>query len=194
MTSYIEELRKFTLQLKLIEDEAWSDFTSIWQKFEVEKGQSITNVGEVERYLYFTCEGIQRVYYIDDTLKEATLVLTYPYSFAGVVDSFLLQQPSKYTFEAISKSVFLRASHQQLKSVMAQHESISELIQYASHLAFSGLLERMVDLQLKRSEDKFKTLLRRSPHVLQVVPHKYLANYLGIDPTNFSKLINSVNF
>jgi hypothetical protein len=34
--------------------------------------------------------------------------------------------------------------------------------------------------------------LQRSPHILQLVPHKYLANYLGIDATNFSKLLNRV--
>ena len=34
--------------------------------------------------------------------------------------------------------------------------------------------------------------IEQIPHLLQLVPHKYLANYIGIDATNFSKLINSV--
>ena len=59
-------------------------------------------------------------------------------------------------------------------------------------LAFSGVMLRLVELQSFSSEEKFRTLMRRSPHILQLVPHKYIANYLGIDPTNFSKLINSV--
>ena len=56
----------------------------------------------------------------------------------------------------------------------------------------AGVLERLVELQCFSAEEKFRKLLRRSPHLLQLVPHKYLANYLGMDATNFSKLINKV--
>jgi hypothetical protein len=75
---------------------------------------------------------------------------------------------------------------------MRKHPCVSEAIHVGIMLAFSGLLERMVELQCFSSEEKFRQLLKRSPHILTLVPHKYLANYLGIDPTNFSKLINSV--
>jgi hypothetical protein len=59
-------------------------------------------------------------------------------------------------------------------------------------IAMSGILERVAELQCFSSEAKFKILLQRSPHILQLVPHKYLASYIGIDATNFSKLINRV--
>lgn len=59
-------------------------------------------------------------------------------------------------------------------------------------VALAGELERLAELQCFSSEEKFKKLLTRSPHILNIVPLKYLANYLGIDPTNFSKLINRV--
>ncbi len=75
---------------------------------------------------------------------------------------------------------------------MDSRPAIASLIQKGTTQALSGLLERMAQLQCFSSEEKFKTLLQRSPHILQLVPHKYLANYIGIDPTNFSKLINSV--
>ena len=57
---------------------------------------------------------------------------------------------------------------------------------------FAGVLERQIELQCFSAEEKFKTLLKRSPHVLNLIPHKYLASYLGIDATNFSKLLGSV--
>jgi hypothetical protein len=54
------------------------------------------------------------------------------------------------------------------------------------------VLERLVELQTFSAEDRYKRLLQRSPHILQLVPHKYLASYLGMDATNFSKLINKI--
>jgi hypothetical protein len=53
-------------------------------------------------------------------------------------------------------------------------------------------LARQAELQCFSAEEKFKTLLKRSPHLLQLIPHKYLASYVGIDPTTFSKLMGSV--
>jgi len=53
-------------------------------------------------------------------------------------------------------------------------------------------MDRLVELQFYSGEDQFRKLLQRSPHILQLIPHKYLARYIGIDATIFSKLMNSI--
>jgi len=73
-----------------------------------------------------------------------------------------------------------------------KHQNVRKAIDKALHLGFSGSLTRLVELQSLSSEENFKKLLTRSPHILHLIPHKYLANYIGIDPTNFSKLLNTV--
>lgn len=173
-------------------EEDWHSFSQIWEPFEAKRKTLLTSAGETEKYLYFVVEGVQRVYYIDAQGREATLVFSYFPSFGGVVDSLMLQQPSKYYFETLTPSIFLRASIADLTLVMEQHPVIEKTIRLGISQALSGVLERLVELQCYSSADKFKTLLTRSPHMLQVVPHKYLANYIGVDPTNFSKLINSI--
>jgi hypothetical protein len=75
---------------------------------------------------------------------------------------------------------------------METRPPIEAFVRKALSISLSGLLERIVDLQSYSSEEKFRKLLQRSPHILQLVPQKYLASYLGIDATNFSKLLNSV--
>ena len=56
----------------------------------------------------------------------------------------------------------------------------------------AGMINRHIELHSLTIEERFKVFCQRSPHLLQLVPHKYIASYLGIDPTNFSKLFNSV--
>jgi CRP-like cAMP-binding protein len=148
--------------------------------------------GEKEKYLYFVLEGVQRVVYLDEQDREATLIFTYPYSFGGVLDAMMQQQPSRYFYETLTPSSFLRTPFAGLQELMDFYPNINTMIRKGVTAALSGLLERIVELQSFSSEEKFRKLMQRSPHILQLVPHKYLANYLGIDPTNFSKLINSV--
>jgi CRP-like cAMP-binding protein len=169
----------------------WISFSSIWKPFEAKRKEIITSPGEIEKFLYFVAEGVQRVFYQDEQ-HEATLVFTYAPSFGGVLDSFLLQQPSKYFYETLTPSIFLRAHSLEIQRLMNESEAIQRLVQIGVNHSLAGVMERMTELQCFSSEEKFKKLLTRSPHILQLVPHKYLANYIGIDATNFSKLINSV--
>lgn len=192
MEQHIHLLKQFIGQQKELSEKAEVAFSQIWDTVEYKRKQQLTRPEQVEGYAYFVIEGVQRVYYLDEQDRESTLVLTYPFSFAGVLDSFLLQQSSKYYFETLTPSTLLRTSYHKLKEVSKLHPEIDQLLQSLTHEALSGLLERMTELQCYSSTEKFKILLNRSPHILQLIPHKYLANYLGIDPTNFSKLLNTV--
>ena len=173
-------------------DEVWNEFVQPWKHFSAKRKEIITTAGSIEKYLYFVAEGVQRVYYLDDQNREATLVFTYPPSFGGVLDSMMLQLPSRYHYETLTPSTFLRMPVEELQRLMQKYQAIEVLIRKGLSQTLSGVLERMAEIQCYSSEEKFRKLLQRSPHILQLVPHKYLANYLGIDPTNFSKLINKV--
>ncbi|UKN02266.1 cyclic nucleotide-binding domain-containing protein [Paracrocinitomix mangrovi] len=187
-----KELQNYIYSYMTLDPQVWDDFFAQWEEIDFERNESITSSGETENYIYFVVQGTQRVYYINEDGKEATLVLSYPFSFAGVVDSFLLKKPSKYFYETLTRSKLYRLNHSTLSHLRGKYPSVDKVIEHIIYVQIGGLLERMVELQCFSSEQKFRSLLKRSPHVLQVVPHKYLANYLGIDPTNFSKLINSV--
>jgi len=152
----------------------------------------LTAAGETERYLYFILEGVQRAFYIGSDQPEATIVFTYPHSFAGVADSFLTQQPSKFFFETLTASKMLRTSYQQIQQLMDKYRSIERLIRISTSFALAGVLERQIELLSFTAEEKFRTLLKRSPHVLQLIPHKYLASYLGFDASTFSRLLATV--
>ncbi|WP_121353660.1 Crp/Fnr family transcriptional regulator [Flavisolibacter nicotianae] len=187
-----ERLKKFLLQVHPLSEEELAALTATWQPLTVKRKVVLTAAGETERYLYFVLEGIQRAFYLGDDNKEATIVFTYPPSFSGVADSFLTQTPSLYFLETLTASRLLRMHHDELTALMERYPAVRQLFFKASAFALKGALERHIELQCFTNEEKFRTLFRRSPHLLNLVPHKYLASYLGIDATNFSKLLARV--
>ncbi len=182
----------FVSKLHSLQDDEWQDFSRIWQTVSYKRKTVLTTAGEVERHLYFVVEGVQRAFYIGDKHPECTIVFTYPFSFSGVADSFLTQTPSRYFLETLTASKMLRTTYRQVQQLMDKHHNIERLIRIATSFALMGALERQVELMSFSAEEKFKILLKRSPHVLQLIPHKYLASYLGLDPTTFSKLLSTV--
>jgi CRP-like cAMP-binding protein len=192
MQQDLDLLRLLVSSFHRFEENDWHHFAKIWKPFHARRKEIITSPGERERHLYFVADGVQRIYYLDDQNREATLAFTYPPSFGGIVDSLLLEKPSRYYYETLTPSRFLRASYTDFQEQAKTKPGIDQMLVAGLTQTLSGVLERLVEVQCFSSEDKFKKLLERSPHILQLVPHKYLANYLGIDPTNFSKLVNRI--
>ena len=166
------------------------EYLSLWQPFEARKKIILTEAGNTERYLYFVKEGIQKSYYLHDG-KEHVMFFTYAQSFSGIVESFLNQTPSKYYFETITNSDFLRINYEYHEKMLLKHHELDILFRKITEVALNGLIEKQHELLAFSVEERFKKFLRRSPHLLNMVAQKDIASYLRIDQTNFSKLMNS---
>lgn len=192
MAKALEHLKKQIFAVHPLHENEWDDFASIFKPLEAKRKTVLTKAGETERHLYFVLEGVQRGFYMHDDGREATIVFTYPFSFSGIADSFLTQQPSRFFLETLTASSFLRTEYKQVNELLQRYPNFQACMFKALSYTFAGVLERQIELQCFSAEEKFKALLKRSPHVLHLIPHKYLASYLGIDATNFSKLLSTV--
>lgn len=172
---------------------AWAAFTTPWQPLIVKRKTILTAVGETERYLYFILEGVQRAFFLGpDDRREATIMFAYAPSFGGIVDSFLTRQPSYCYLETLTACRMLRMPYEAYARLLDEHADLTrQVLDFSGH-ALRGILLRLAQIQCFTAEEKFRALLTRSPHLLHVVPHKYLASYLGLDATTFSKLLAAV--
>lgn len=155
------------------------------------KGDIITQDGQIQRDLLFVKEGVQMSYF-DNADKMQVMAFTYAPSLSGIPSSFLFQQPSQYYLYALTDSVFGAISYSDLQQLFEEERGIERLFRKMTEAFLVGVLQRHLELQILTIEERFKQFAQRSPHLFQLVPHKYIANYLGINATNFSKLYNSI--
>lgn len=177
--------------VKPLEEATWAEFSALWSPVLVKRKEMLTKAGETERYLYFVVEGIQRAYAVHEE-REATIVFSYAPSFSGIIDSFFTQSPSGYNLEALTQSSLLRIHYNDMARLMEKHKDMEVWVRIAMASALAGVLQRQKELMCYTAEEKFRALLKRSPHVLNLIPHKYLASYINVDPATFSKLLSSV--
>ena len=189
----LEKLREFIVPLSPLSKEAENAFLALWTTFQLGRKKIITRQGEPERYVYFVLEGLQRAFYTDESGKEHTVIFSYPYSFSGVADAFLLGTTAQFSFETLSPSRFLRANRQAVFHCADAFPDVRALLLNATSIALQGALYRQIELMSCSAEEKFRRLVSRSPHMLQLCPQKYLASYLGMDATTFSKLMARID-
>jgi CRP-like cAMP-binding protein len=157
------------------------------------KGDFITVSGQIQRELYFVKSGVQMSYF-DSENKTHVIAFTYPPNLCAIPESFSFQIPSKYFLTCLTDSEFDFITFNDLQILFDQSQQIERLFRRMTEAVLAGMINRHIELHSMTIEERYKTFCQRSPHLLQLVPHKYIASCLGIDRTNFSKLFNTVKF
>lgn len=155
------------------------------------KGDLITVPGQVQRELYFVKSGVQMSYFEAEN-KTHVIAFTYSPNLCAIPESFSLQIPSKYFLTCLTDSEMDYISFDELQTLFDQSQQLERLFRRMTETILGGMINRHIELHSMTIEERFKIFCKRSSHLLQVVPHKYIASYLSIDPTNFSKLYNNV--
>lgn len=155
------------------------------------KGEHLVVPGQVQKELYVVKSGVQMSYFETDK-KIHVIAFAYPPNLCAIPESFSLQKPSLHFLTCITDSEFDYITYDDLQQVFNQSQSIERLFRKMTEALLAGVLARHIELHSTTIKERFLTFCQRSPHLLQLAPHKYIASYLGIDPTNFSKLYNTV--
>lgn len=157
------------------------------------KGDILLKPGQIQRELYFVQSGVQMSWF-EAERKTHVLAFTYPPNLCAVPEAFSLQRPSPFYLSCLADSEMGCLSYEKLQRIFDRSQTIERLFRKMAEAFLAGLINRHIELHALGMEERFITFCRRSPALLHLVPHKYLASYLGIDATNFSKLFNSVRF
>lgn len=155
------------------------------------KGTFLTHSGEVQKNLYFVKSGFQMSYFETDE-KTTVMAFTYAPELCAIPDSFFNQTPAQYDLYCLTDSEFDVISFEKLQQIFDRSQNIERLFRKMTEQVLSGLIQRHLERNTLSMEERFRKFCKRSPQLLNVIPHKYLASYLGIDATNFSKLFNKV--
>lgn len=123
-----------------------------------------------------------------------TLSFTYFPFLCAVAESFSFQVPSKYFLVCLTDSELEYITYEHLQRLIDQSQQIERLFRRMTEAMFADMIDLHINLRALSIEERYKNFCRKNPHLLQLVPHKYIASYLGIDPTNFSRLYNNVTF
>ena len=111
---------------------------------------------------------------------------------ATVVQSYGFNEPSKYKLKTFTNTDLIEID----KPTLDEFLKNSELAPQIYKLTIENLIEKnelRVNLITLSSEEMFTHLHNNFPYILQQVPSKYIADFLGITPQWVSKLKHSLN-
>lgn len=145
-------------------------------RIKVTKGQIVQRKGELNSKAYQVESGLLRSYAIDEKGKEHIFMFA-PEGWL-IADNVPPDQPTDLFIDALEDSVII----QRVKDFDLEPE-IQKLIK-----RLSILQKRVIMLMSTPAVERYKHFIKTYPDIVQRVPQRMIASYLGITPQALSTL------
>lgn len=187
----MEQIRKFLNDFVPIDDRDWDIFSSKLNRVVYPKKSLILEKGKKERHLYFIEKGIVR-FNIPRLDYDFTFAFAFQHTFFSAYDSFLTQAPALYNIEAITDCVLWQIAYDDLQAVY-EYSTVGDRIgRKIAEWLFLKKTKRELSLLEDTATKRYLDLLAEQPQLIQHIPVKYLASYIGIRPQSLSRIRKAI--
>lgn len=183
----MEKLRAYFDQLYPLSDEEWIAFATKLVPKEVKKKEWILLEGESCNYIAFIEQGVFRFYHTKDG-QEIVTAFFFVGDFLSNYRSFLSNQASKHSIQALKKSKIWMMQQQDLYQLYEQYPMIDRLGRLVAEQLYLTVARRLDIFMYETPEERYLDLIRRGSKLLHEVPQYMLASYLGVSPETLSRI------
>lgn len=151
----------------------------------LKSGDLFLQVGKPCILIGMVQKGIMRGFVYDNDGNEIT---THFYQEGDmVIGSYIPNTHASMTVEALENCELLVANYSDIMNNVNKDREITEIITRAFQNLNNQLQARLVSLLNLNSVEKYELFLNEYPSLINRIPHYYIANYLGITPTQLSR-------
>lgn len=187
MEAFIE---KFKRRYNLSDKDTYT-LLECMNEIEFKKNSIIVNEGSKNTNLYLIKQGIWRGHYLKDGV-ETTIWFAGEGEAAFSIWGYAANSNSHITIEAMCDGIAYCISGPELNKL------------YATSLGLANLGRRLMEHQLLTTEnwlisagspkakERYLTLIKETPELLQYVPLKHIASYLWITPQSLSRIRSQI--
>lgn len=168
------------------EDE-WTVFREAFRERRVERNEVYLHAGDTAQRVGFVAQGLFRmVYHVDG--EERTKDFQHEGQFTGSLASLLIGTPARFSVVAMEPSLLLEIRREQLFDLSDRFPVWDRMRRNYAEQLFLYKEAREASLLLDSHEERYLQFLRERPDLLQRVPLKHIASYLGMTPEALSRI------
>ncbi len=157
----------------------------------IEKDTVILSEGEIDKYAWVVLQGLIRSFhYVGDT--EVTSSFMKPYHIIISIESFHRQTPAFESMQALQPSVLACIHYQQLNNLYHQFPYFNYTGRRLTERYLFLMEKRLFLLRKQKAANKYKFFLDEYPGLVNEIPLKYIASFLGINQETLSRVRNKM--
>ena len=148
----------------------------------------LVNAGEISKYSYFVNWGLLRSFNINDNIVEHVLSFACEGWWIGDMYSLISQKPGNLFIEVLEDAEVVLLSRENQNELFTQIPKLERFFRILTENSLVAHQERLMDNLSLTAEERFDKFCKRYPTIIQRVPQKQIASYIGVTPEFFSKM------
>jgi CRP-like cAMP-binding protein len=183
-----EVLLKLIHQKTVLSEGEIAMCTQYFEPILITKNQIIQKEGEVPRYLYFIASGFMRLFHYNDLGDEVTTHINCPPGFLTPYSHFVNQTRSTEIVECITNCELFRITKDNLDHLTESSPAFKSFSIWVFQQAITYNETRAKELAILTAEQRYRKLIETYPAMIQNVPVRYIASFLGMKPESLSRI------
>ncbi len=175
-------------QHPLLSPEDLQKIAASHQRETIEKGKMLLKEGETAHAYYLLQSGLVRAYVLDFDGHEITTDFFSDGEIVIVPTSLFQRIPSQETLVAMTDSILWRIRFDAFQALYHSIPGFSEWGRLWFTRQLFAMKQRSLDMIRESATHRYLKLMKEKPQVMQYVPLKQIASYLGITDTSLSRI------
>lgn len=163
-------------------------FSSLFTHQRYKRNVKIMEAGTVAKQVFFVIRGGLRQYFTNEKGTVKTCNFCFEGEFLTDLESFSNKSPATTDIMTLEPTECLTATCTDLVACMAQSPALNSFFNSIVEEIAMANTRRVRSLLSESPEEQFEALLRSRSAILQRVPQRYIAEYLGVAPESLSRI------
>lgn len=155
---------------------------------EIDKMENFVLLNSPNNLEYILIDGVCRSYITDYEGNEATLSFFINGSVLPPNQTRTIKNKSIFNIQAITKSSLVYFSREAFADLMKQNKEIENWGMSVSNQELKSKVEKELNLITLSAKDRLIKFREKFSLLENIIPHSYIASFLGISPVSLSRL------
>ena len=189
---HFSQLKNAINQVVSVDDKCFSELQSKVDYRMLKKHEYFSREGQYNHELGFVIDGVMRIFYLSEDGVEHNKHFVRANDF--IVASIHPEKKSITNIQALVATTLVSIEYNKFIALSEKFEQIAAFIQ---QLALNYLVqkqEREISLLSNKSGKNYLLFLESYPNLIDQIPHYQVASYLGVTPTQLSRIRKKLRF
>ena len=165
-----------------------SVFTRHLLSKEIKRKKFLLGAGEICRHSAFVIKGCLRGYTTDKNGAEHVIDFAPPDWWIADMYSLITQKPAIKNIEALEDTEILLLSKTAQEQLYVEIPKFERFFRILTEKSLVASQQRIIDTMGLTAEERYSVFCKRYPTLINTLPHKQIASYIGVTPEFFSRM------
>ena len=169
----------------------WDKYTGWQEQLELPARHLLIREGQMARDYYFIEKGAVRAYLTTEAGEEKTVQFFFEGDGLSSFESFIKEVPGAFNVETLEPTTLSYLSKEKVNRMFEELKKSPDFLKMMIHIFSERQIHYMhefVSFVRDTPTRRYENLLRDRPYLLQRVPQRYIASYLGISAVHLSRI------